>query len=385
MILFRQRLCPLFGGFLAVLTLQASAGVLNIKGELIHSVQGETRGTLLELSRTRFSGEFSDTGEWQMSMLPTSTGSRCSAWRDGEFIYFKEELTKSPESQAVNVGIISLMKGPVPKFNNHQELTWLWLLFGGNKVPRGTIGSTGSVKLLVDYECPEFGHSDFSFPGRCDFNPTSNSFGPSYYLLVNDGLQRCWANYLDSVSVPPDAVELKGVFRKGFTNQVFEVLRSSKETSTGNLKYSIPVYSELKVVYPDGASETDLRSVFVQNATSITVTNYSYEPARTLSVSQQPKLEGIYLFADRRLTTQDDEMAVPTITYVTNRWLTVGELKELPEYSSTFVVANQRRKLHYEEHPELAPVRIRRGLFVSALVVASLVALATVYKLRGRV
>lgn len=246
------------------------------------------------------------------------------------FKAWAERNRQQGKTVGVNIAEGAIIPGVVP-YGDSEIHKLLWLLYASSRYLAEN--SDKSLPALFSHSSPKA--YLYGFRQRADWAIGDRDSGlPQSVVYYDDGFIHRWNNGGgDYMTGPPISNKWDAPYDAGFTNAILSVT-SANETN----RNWIPRASTFSLYGPkrSGESRSDLNlyKTITINATNLVI--------GTPIQDFKPSVDGVILVADMRF--ERDTKPLFQVGYRTeNRWLTIAEVKQRPEYQSA--AAEQRKRI----------------------------------------
>lgn len=252
-----------------------------------------------------------------------------------------------------------IRKTDVPRGDVYNSPVLIWAIYGSGWDVWRPYQAEGKLPLLIHGTSPALANHGWKPPGRVELG-ADNSVGLTRYEATSDGYHRRWRDELHCALIPPDIVERwRKPFDQGFIISTFSIDRSTNvfglriPLSATFSDYDPPIEGTNLIEY--ARSTLKLRRVFLETATPV----------------QEPEIKFLTMIHDCRFTQPESSQSIYTVSYMTNRWLSLEEAQKTHGYQSSKTFSEAvRRTLNLRKSAKIKFLLDRRTLFVFANLIA---------------
>ena len=296
-------------------------------------------------------------------------GSRISWVMKSGIHYSLDDFSSWAPDDERNRAEAVIRKTDVPRGDIFNSPVLIWAIYGSGWEVWRPYQAEGKVPLLIHGTSPALANHGWKPPGRVELG-ADNSLGLTRYEARSDGYNRRWRDELHGALIPPDVVERwREPFDKGFTISTFSVDRFTNAfglripLSATFADYDPPIQGTNLFEY--ARATLNLKRVFLETAT----------------VVKEPEIKFLTMIHDCRFTQPESSQSIYTVSYMTNRWLSLEEAQKTSGYQSSKNFAQAaRRTLNLEGTMEKEHFWGRKMVLVSFIFTSISVAVILIKK-----
>lgn len=259
-------------------------------------------------------------------------GSRISWVMKSGIHYSLDDFSSMAPDDGLNQAEAVIRKTDVPRGDIFNSPVLIWAIYGSGREVWRPYQAEGKVPLLIHGTSPALANHGWKPPGRVELG-ADNSLGLIRYEAKSDGYNRRWQDELHCALVPPDVVERwREPFDKGFTISTFSVDRFTNAfglripLSATFADYDPP--NQGTNLFEYARATLNLKRVFLETATAV----------------KEPEIKFLTMIHDRRFTQPESSQSIYTVSYMTNRWLSLEEAQKTSGYQSSKNFAQAARR-----------------------------------------
>ena len=270
---------------------------------------------------------------WSLRFVDSMAEGAFVSWvmKSGTHFQLNDFSAVAPDN-GLNRAEAVVTKTVVPKGDLFQSPVLIWAIYGSGKQFWRSFQAEGKVPLLIHGTSPALANHGWQLPGRVELGD-DNSLGLTVYEARSDGYHRSWSDELHSALIPPDRVtRWSPPFDEGF---VMTTLSVENCTNVFGLRIPLsatfidkdpPTQGSRLVEY--ARATIHLKRVFLETSTAV----------------KEPQINGLTMIHDRRFTQPDSPDSIYTVSYMTNRWLSLEEARKTADYESSRNFAQAARR-----------------------------------------
>jgi hypothetical protein len=250
-------------------------------------------------------------------------GSRISWVMKSGVYYSLNDFSWMTPDDGLNRAEAVIHKTDVPRGDIFNSPVLIWAIYGSGWEVWRPYQAEGKVPLLIHGTSPALANHGWKPPGRVELG-ADNSLGLTRYEARSDGYNRRWRDELHGALIPPDVVERwREPFDRGFTISTFSV-----DQSTNAFGLRIP----LSATFADYDPPIQGTNLFEYARATLNLKRVFLE---TATVVQEPEIKFLTIIHDCRFTQPESSQSIYTVSYMTNRWLSLEEAQKTPGYQSS--------------------------------------------------